>query len=110
MLLFHQLSATGGTQNLDLTEILTKVKLTGLDFLLKINGMLFQFVNFNEHQAPPAPPNHVPRRPRKYTRKSNFTVKQNLRIKAVEKSVKEPGMGRPKRVPRATLSILIVAV
>ncbi len=99
MLLFHQLSTSSSTQNLDLTEIFTKVKLTGLDFLLKINGMLFQLVNFNEHQAPPAPPHHVPRRPRKYTRKSNFTVKQTSRIKAVEKSVKELGIGRPIAPP-----------
>ena len=99
VMLFHQLSASGSPQNADLTEIFTKSSSSGRDFLLKINGMLFQLVNFDEHQAPPAPPHHVPRRPRKYTRKSNFTVKQTSRIKAVEKSVKELGIGRPIAPP-----------
>ena len=56
VLLFDQLSAPSGTQRFHLLQILSQIKHTGTNFFLEINGMLFQFLDFDEHQAPPAPP------------------------------------------------------
>jgi hypothetical protein len=43
--------------------------------------MLFQFLDVDEHQAPPAPPTPYPRRPRMHTLKSKFSGKQNSKDK-----------------------------
>ena len=56
MLLFDQLSASGGVQRFYLSQVLTQVKHTRRNFLFEINGMQFKFVDFDEHQAPPALP------------------------------------------------------
>jgi hypothetical protein len=54
VLLFHQLSASGGMQHFHLPQVLAQVKHTRADFLFEINGMQAKFVDFDEHQAPPA--------------------------------------------------------
>jgi hypothetical protein len=54
VLLFDQLSPPGGVQYFDLPQVLTQIKHTWANFLIEINGMQFKFVDFDEHQAPPA--------------------------------------------------------
>jgi hypothetical protein len=56
VLLFDQLSAPGGLKHFYLAEILTQVKHTWADVLFEINRMQLKFVDFDEHQAPPALP------------------------------------------------------
>ena len=59
VLLFDQLSATGSLQRRDLPQVLAQIKHTWGNFLFEINGMQLKFVDFNEHQAPPAPQNRT---------------------------------------------------
>jgi hypothetical protein len=51
--------------------------------------MLLQFLQFDKHQAPPAPPTSYREDPRKHALKSRFSRKVTTRIKGVEKGVKE---------------------
>jgi len=54
VLLFDQLSPSGGAQHFDLPQLFAQVKHTWTNFLFEINGMQLKFVDFDEHQAPPA--------------------------------------------------------
>jgi len=54
VLLLDQLSAADGVQRLYLSQVFTQVKHTRANFLFEINGMQLKFVDFDEHQAPPA--------------------------------------------------------
>ena len=59
VLLFDQLSASGGLQRSYLPQVLAQIKHTRGNFLFEINGMQLKFVDFDEHQAPPALPNRT---------------------------------------------------
>jgi hypothetical protein len=54
VLLFDQLSAPGSVQHFDLPQVLAQVEHTGANLLFEINRMQLKFVDFDEHQAPPA--------------------------------------------------------
>jgi hypothetical protein len=54
VLLLDQLGASGGMQRCYLSQVFTQVKHTRANFLFEINGMQLKFVDFDEHQAPPA--------------------------------------------------------
>src|SRR5579862_4286768 len=94
VLLLDQLSAAGGSQHADLLNVVSQIQHVRSDFLFKINEMLFQFLNFDEHSGTPRAADVLPRRPRKHTLKSNLCRKQSSRIKGVEKGVKERGPSR----------------
>src|ERR1700730_1947357 len=87
------LSAPAAVQHLHLAQFLSQIEPTGANFLLEINGMQFQFVNFDEHQTPSPRRPPVPRDPRKQPLKSKFSSKQKSRIKGVERGVKEGSVG-----------------
>jgi hypothetical protein len=54
VLLFDQLSPPGSVQHFDLPQVLAQIKHARANFLVEINGMQLKFVDFDEHQAPPA--------------------------------------------------------
>jgi hypothetical protein len=54
VLLLYQLGASGGVQRFYLSQVLAQVKHTRTNFFVEINGMQLKFVDFDEHQAPPA--------------------------------------------------------
>jgi hypothetical protein len=59
VLLFNELSPSSCVQRFHLPQVLTQIKHTGANFLFEINGMQLKFVDFDEHQAPPAPLNRT---------------------------------------------------
>jgi hypothetical protein len=54
VLLFDQLSSSSGVQHFDLPQVLAQIEHTRTNLLFEINGMQLKFVDFDEHQAPPA--------------------------------------------------------
>jgi hypothetical protein len=53
VLFLDQLGSSRGLQWVDLQQIFPQVKDPGRNFLFEINGMLFKFVNFDEHPGTP---------------------------------------------------------
>jgi hypothetical protein len=41
-------------QHFDLPQVLAQIEHTGANLFFEINGMQLKFVDFDEHQAPPA--------------------------------------------------------
>jgi len=54
VLLLDQLSPPGSVQRFDLPQILAQIEHTRANLLVEINRMQLKFVDFDEHQAPPA--------------------------------------------------------
>ena len=54
VLLFDQLSPASGVERFHLPQVFAQVEHTRANFLFEINGMQLKFVDFDEHQAPPA--------------------------------------------------------
>lgn len=75
VLLFDQLSPSGGMQHFYLSQVFPEIKHTRVNFLFEINGMQLKFVDFDEHQAPPALQKSYREDPRKHALKSKFSRK-----------------------------------